>query len=445
MSGPRKRGSASLVDPEPLVTLFKTHWKQCKDNASQPWDLGVYNTLGPNKTAQPLGLIHCQTLLRALFTAFPGGIVNHGDFKKVFLDIATECKECQLSDEMWADWLATALRTAMAHIRRLANVPRTYQQRTKGLTDGQQTTLDELLALYRPTATDIDRSKAEEANAQASATGSPAGSQPAESPHAGSLEAATASVPPAQLHTAAAGGVPPTQPPATAVVAHNTPRRRLRRRGSTYSEGTVAPARPGGGSTGSTGIRPWDFQAVMQEALRSHRCRQAAPTATSTVPGPGPSTVEAAVLQAALTAAPRPAGFRAQAAQVTAALAPPTLPLATAKAKPTAKTEPPAPPAKRHRAKSPAAAASTAVPAEGITHLKVTTASQPERTYIQGRVDDTGKMKLITEVTAAMCHTSGYRRGHRQLCEHIVHCIERDGLDKAGATALRNEILGRTH
>ena len=124
-------------------------------------------------------------------------------------------------------------------------------------------------------------------------------------------------------------------------------------------------------------------------------------------------------MEQAMQAAPRPAGHKAQAAQVKAALGqqgPSDTAVST--------------PRKRPRANTPD-------PTAKITAMKLVTARQPERTYILGMFGDTGKHRLVTEVTAK------HSGKHRALASRIVQCIEREGMDRAGAVALRNKLMGR--
>ena len=148
---PKRRLSGSCVGSDPWETLFKDHWKQCTDNGLPPWELGPYGHLDYNSTVDPLGLLQCQALLRLLFTHCPTGIVNHLALRGPLQNIATQCKGVDRTDEWWSDWIASKLRIAMAHVRRLKLLPKVYTQRVRGLTAGQKATLDETMALYHPT------------------------------------------------------------------------------------------------------------------------------------------------------------------------------------------------------------------------------------------------------------------------------------------------------
>ena len=414
---PKRRLSGSCVGSDPWETLFKDHWKQCTDNGLPPWELGPYGHLDYNSTVDPLGLLQCQALLRLLFTHCPTGIVNHLALRGPLQNIATQCKGVDRTDEWWSDWLACKLRIAMAHVRRLKLLPKVYAQRVRGLTAGQKATLDEILELYHPT----EKAKANAARAEA-ASGS--GAAAATKPTTGT---AAATQPTRAATQATTGTAAATEPNSTSGSDTDTampiviaPRRRLTRKSSTDSEAAHCSS--------ANFIAAQDLQQIVM-AL-SFVATASAPAAASTGTRDTPmatggrkknkaSALTEQAMEQAMQAAPRPAGHKAQAAQVKAALGQQG-PSDTAVSAPR----------KRPRANTPD-------PTAKITAMKLVTARQPERTYILGMFGDTGKHRLVTEVTAK------HSGKHRALASRIVQCIEREGLDKAGAVALRNKLIGR--
>ena len=156
------------------------------------------------------------------------------------------------------------------------------------------------------------------------------------------------------------------------------------------------------------------------------------------VAGTNGPTMQSKAMQAALSAAPRPAGFKAQSGEVKAALQIRCQPAAAASEVASLRKRPAgiaeAPPSKKAKGPGPAGR-------PPITAMRVVSARNPARSYIRGLLDNSGKLRLVTEVTEKHC--SGLDRTHRQVIDHIVQCIERDRLDKAGAVALRDTLIGR--
>ena len=401
-----------------LIALFRAHWRECTDNQVPPWNLGPYNNAEQNSTVDCLGLLQCQALLRRVFTQVPCGIINHKYLRRVLQSIATEVKGSDKTDELWSDWLAGKVRTAMSHIRRLRNVNQVYQQRTKALTPGQRATLDELIALYQPSEGDIARSEAEAAGQQCSES-TACGETP--SPQAPDSKQKPSSSQAACPNTA--GTAPGT------VQAAGGQRRRLRRRTSAESDLPTFD---------NIAVAASDSDSGSSLPCNSFDAREGRAMIRALVAGTKSPTMQSKAMKDALSAIPRPAGFKAQSGEVKAALETRGQPAAAASAVASLRKRPAgiaeAPPSKKAKGPGPAGC-------PPITAMRVVSAKNPARSYIRGLLDDSGKLRLVTEVTEKHC--SGLDRTHRQVIDHIVQCIERDRLDKAGAVALRDTLIGR--
>ena len=90
-------------------------------------------------------------LLKLMFKLAPTGIVNYTGMELVFERLGRKwpgLNGTSKSLNTWAGAMSQSLRIAMAHVRKLAQQPKRFDQRTKGLTPKEKEALKEILVLY---------------------------------------------------------------------------------------------------------------------------------------------------------------------------------------------------------------------------------------------------------------------------------------------------------
>ena len=126
--------------------------KQCNEERTPAFQLGAYTDLSINASPLPKALVQCAPLLKCILQEVPGAIVNHCTLASALKRVDEECKvrPSGVTAEEWSRHLAFQIRVALAHLRKLKNVPRLLQQRSKGLPGPCLAILGGLLDLYQP-------------------------------------------------------------------------------------------------------------------------------------------------------------------------------------------------------------------------------------------------------------------------------------------------------
>jgi len=99
-----------------------------------------------------MSLLGMLVLLKLMFTMAPSGIVNYTGMELVFERLGRKwpgLNGTSKSLKTWAGAMSQSLRIAMAHVRKLAQQPKRFDQRTKGLTPEEKEALKEILAMYK--------------------------------------------------------------------------------------------------------------------------------------------------------------------------------------------------------------------------------------------------------------------------------------------------------
>jgi hypothetical protein len=113
---------------------------------------GSFATINLGHSACPKSLLGMLVLLKLMFTMATSGIVNYTGMELVFKRLGRKwpgLNGTSKSLKTWAGAMSQSLRTAMAHVRKLARQPKRFDQRTKGLTPEEKEALKELLAMYK--------------------------------------------------------------------------------------------------------------------------------------------------------------------------------------------------------------------------------------------------------------------------------------------------------
>jgi hypothetical protein len=152
----KKRAKGAPVPPERWLPLLTTYADQCFQQCQPAFPLGENATLKLGNAAHGPSLVALAPLLEAVFKEAPTGVVNHVALKSALTQLVTSRPPLYKGDkkpEDWADYMATALRTAMAHCRIMVQIPARFEQRTRSLTPEQRDTLKRAVALYQPDMT----------------------------------------------------------------------------------------------------------------------------------------------------------------------------------------------------------------------------------------------------------------------------------------------------
>ena len=97
---------------------------------------GSYASLNLTHSACPKSLLCMLDLLQLMFTLAPSGILNYHLLEAMFERLGRKWPD--LNDttkplKVWAGAMSLSVRIAMAHLRKLAQQPRKFEQRTKGM------------------------------------------------------------------------------------------------------------------------------------------------------------------------------------------------------------------------------------------------------------------------------------------------------------------------
>ena len=98
--------------------------------------LGSYATLKLGHSACPRSMLGMIVLLKLMFKLAPTGIVNYTGMELVFERLGRKwpgLNGTSKSLKTWAGAMSQSLRIAMAHVRKLAQQPKRFDQRTKDL------------------------------------------------------------------------------------------------------------------------------------------------------------------------------------------------------------------------------------------------------------------------------------------------------------------------
>ena len=126
---------------------------KAKEQGQQPFALGQYATLPMTAAPQCKGLLALADALRALLVVSPAAIINFKDLERSLsnLDEQYSLRPGALSRAQWTSVTASQLRVALAHLRKLKQRPKLWDQRSRELTDHGREVLGDLLAQYTPT------------------------------------------------------------------------------------------------------------------------------------------------------------------------------------------------------------------------------------------------------------------------------------------------------
>ena len=103
-------------------------------------------------SACPKSLLGMLGLLKLMFTMAPSGIVNQTDLALVFERLGRKWPDLNGTSKTlntWAWAMAQSLKIAMAHVRKLAQQPKRFDQRAKGMTPEEKQALKDLVAMYK--------------------------------------------------------------------------------------------------------------------------------------------------------------------------------------------------------------------------------------------------------------------------------------------------------
>ena len=126
---------------------------KAKGQGQQPFALGQYATVPMTAAPQCKGLLALAEVLRALLVVSPAGIINFKDLERSLsnLDEQYSLRPGALSRAQWASVTACQLRVALAHLRKLKQKAKLWDQRSRELTEHGREVLGDLLAQYTPT------------------------------------------------------------------------------------------------------------------------------------------------------------------------------------------------------------------------------------------------------------------------------------------------------
>jgi hypothetical protein len=114
--------------------------------------LGSYATLKLGHSACPKSMLGRLVLLKLIFNLAPTGIVNYTGVELVFERLGRKwpgLNGTSKSLKTWAGAMSQSLRIAMAHVRKLAQQPKRFDQRTKCMSPEEKQALKDLVAMYK--------------------------------------------------------------------------------------------------------------------------------------------------------------------------------------------------------------------------------------------------------------------------------------------------------
>jgi hypothetical protein len=91
-------------------------------------------------------------LLQLMFTLARSGIVNYHLLEAVFQRLGSKVPGLNGTTKplkVWAGAMSQSVRIAMAHVRKLSQQPRRFDQRTRGLSQEEKQTLKDLVAMHK--------------------------------------------------------------------------------------------------------------------------------------------------------------------------------------------------------------------------------------------------------------------------------------------------------
>ena len=113
---------------------------------------GSYATMKLGHSACPKSLLCMIDLLQLMFTLAPSGIVNYHLLEAVFQRLGRKWPDLNGTTkplQAWAGAMSQSVRIAMAHVRKLAQQPRRFEQRTRGMSKEETQSLKDLVAMYK--------------------------------------------------------------------------------------------------------------------------------------------------------------------------------------------------------------------------------------------------------------------------------------------------------
>jgi len=154
--GPRgQKGGRRVCEHLPIDSLAQVMEEYVASQMAKGevvFALGSYATLKLGHSACPRSMLGMIVLLKLMFKLAPTGIVNYTGMELVFERLGRKwpgLNGTSKSLKTWAGAMSQSLRIAMAHVRKLAQQPKRFDQRTKGLTPEEKQALKELLAMYK--------------------------------------------------------------------------------------------------------------------------------------------------------------------------------------------------------------------------------------------------------------------------------------------------------
>ena len=113
--------------------------------------LGSHASINLGHSACPKSLLGMLGLLKLMFTMAPSGLVNYTALAFVFDRLGRKWPDLNGTSKTlktWAGAVAQTLRIAMAHVRRLAQQPKRFDQRSTGMSPEEKQALKDLVAMY---------------------------------------------------------------------------------------------------------------------------------------------------------------------------------------------------------------------------------------------------------------------------------------------------------
>jgi hypothetical protein len=104
--------------------------------------LGSYATIKLGHSACPKSLLGMRGLLQLWLSLAPSGITNHNLFTEAFDRLGRQWPELSGTSKPLKTWVGAtsqSVRIALAHVKKLAQQPTRFNQRTKGLTKEENT------------------------------------------------------------------------------------------------------------------------------------------------------------------------------------------------------------------------------------------------------------------------------------------------------------------
>ena len=137
VGGKRARPSSDAsVEVEAIHQSLLEYVKGCRAVTAVPFALGNYSSIGMASSACCKSLVVMIPLLTLMFKLVPTGLLAHCALSQALLMLAMQEPTVNTgtkSVQDWSQFMSAKIRVALAHCRKLVQIPQRFAQRTKKL------------------------------------------------------------------------------------------------------------------------------------------------------------------------------------------------------------------------------------------------------------------------------------------------------------------------